>query len=96
MPNAEDYEKARGRAKAKYGFYVHAVVYAAVIGLLLFINLATSSGNLWVIWPLLGWGVFLALHGAKVFLGADNSAIIDDLTEHELKRSHTNSPENGK
>ena len=82
-----DYKTARRRATAKYGFYVHAAVFAAVMVLLLIINLATSRDILWVIWPLLGWGIALALHGARVFMLSDKNAIIDALTEQELRRS---------
>ena len=87
MPDDDDYAKARARAEAKYGFLVHAVVYAAVILLLLIINLLTSPGNLWVIWPLLGWGLAVTLHGARVFLLADRNAMLDALTERELRLS---------
>ena len=81
----ETYEQARARAEAKYGFFVHAVVYAAVMLMLLIINLLTSPGTLWFIWPLFGWGLAVVLHGARVYLMADKNAVIDALTERELK-----------
>jgi len=90
MPQKDDYTRARERAEAKYGFLVHAVVYAAVLLLLLIINLLTSPGTLWFIWPLLGWGLAVTLHGARVFLFADRNAMIDALTERELRQSRTN------
>ncbi|MBJ3764509.1 2TM domain-containing protein [Maribius pontilimi] len=86
MPRAQDYERARARAKAKFEFYVHVLIYAAVIGLLATINMITSSGTIWFIWPLIGWGLAVALHGARVFLLGDKTAIIDALTEDELRR----------
>ena len=89
MPQEDDYTKARARAEAKYGFFVHAVVYGAVMLLLLIINLLTSPGTLWFIWPLLGWGLAVTLHGARVFLLADRKAIVDALTERELRLSGT-------
>ncbi len=87
MSHTRDYERARGRAEAKYQFYVHAVVYAAVMVLLVVINLFTSPGNLWGIWPLIGWGFAVALHGARVFLMGDRNAIVDALTDRELGHS---------
>ncbi|MHA1165614.1 MAG: 2TM domain-containing protein [Alphaproteobacteria bacterium] len=48
-------EKIRGVA-------VHLFVYLAVNALLIGINLTYSPGNLWFIWPLLGWGIGLAGH----------------------------------
>ena len=89
MPQEDNYTRARARAEAKYAFFVHAVVYAAVMLLLLMINLLTSPGTLWFIWPLLGWGLAVTLHGARAFLLADKSAIVDALTERELRRART-------
>ena len=47
------------------GFRTHAIVFAAVMTLLVVINLFHMS-NIWVHWPLLGWGLGLAFHGAAV------------------------------
>ena len=89
MSHEDNYSKARARAEAKYAFFVHAVVYIAVMLLLLIINLLTSPGTLWFIWPLLGWGLAVTLHGARVFLLADKNAIVDALTERELRQAET-------
>ena len=87
MADTETYKRARRRAKAKYRFFVHAVVYFAVMLLLVVINVVTSPGVMWVIWPLMGWGLAVALHGGSVFLLGDGTQIIDDMTERELQRS---------
>ena len=89
MPPTMDHERARARAEAKYGFFVHASVFGAVMGLLVVINLLSWSGTFWVIWPLTGWGLAVALHGARVFLLADKEKIIDALTKDELRQSGT-------
>lgn len=49
------------------GFYIHLTQYVIVIALLAAINLTTSSGYLWFVWPALGWGVGIVAHGASVF-----------------------------
>lgn len=87
MTHTDKYAKARERAKAKYGFFVHAGVYAAVMVLLVFINLVTSPQVIWFVWPLIGWGLAVVLHGVGVFLLADKNVVIEKLTEHELRRS---------
>ena len=87
MSEQDEYAKARARAEAKYGFFAHAGVYAAVMVLLVVINLLISPSVIWFIWPLMGWGFLLALHGLRVFLLADKSAVIDALTERELRQS---------
>ena len=96
MPQTENYERARARAEAKYGFFVHVVVYVAVILLLVIINMLTSPGTTWFIWPLLGWWLAVALHGARVFLFADRYTIVDALTEHELRCSSADKRDDGK
>lgn len=87
MTQTDEYTKARGRAEAKYRFFVHAGVYAAVMVLLVIINVVTSPQVIWFIWPLMGWGFALALHGVRVFLLSDKNVIVDALTERELRHS---------
>jgi len=95
MPEPENYRQARRRAEAKYGFFVHAAIYIAVMVLLVIINMFTSPGTIWFIWPLTGWGLAVALHGTWVFLLADGNTIIDALTERELRHSATDKRDEG-
>ncbi|MGI9174170.1 MAG: 2TM domain-containing protein, partial [Rhodothermales bacterium] len=61
---------ARGeRAETLVGFALHLINYLAVSVLLLLINLFASPSMPWAIWPLLGWGIGVASHGAGVFFG---------------------------
>ena len=53
---------ARRRADAKLGWLIHAIVYVMVNTLL--VTLSLSSGRNWAVFPLLGWGLGLAAHGA--------------------------------
>ena len=48
-------------------FYTHAIQYGLVMLLLLVINLMTNPDYLWVIWPAMGWGIGLLIHGLNVF-----------------------------
>ena len=50
------------------GFYTHLTIYVIVNGALLALNLL-AGGPSWVVWPLIGWGLGLAAHGIRVFLG---------------------------
>jgi len=95
MTQTDEYAKARRRAVAKYRFFVHAAVYAAVMVLLVVINLLTSPGIIWFIWPLIGWGFAVALHGLRVFLLSDRSEIVDALTERELRHLGTGKTDEG-
>ena len=87
MTNTDAYAKARRRAAAKYRFFVHAAVYAAVMALLVIIDLVTSSRDIWFVWPLIGWGLAVGLHGVRAFHLADGHDIVDALTERELRQS---------
>lgn len=48
------------------GFYIHFLIYAAVIVLLVAIN-AFSGGTMWAHWPALGWGIGILAHGYGAF-----------------------------
>lgn len=95
MRQADSYEKARERAAAKYGFVVHATVYVMVMILLVAINLLTTPETIWSIWPFLGWGIAVGLHGARVHWFADRNTILDALTEKELQRMGADRTEKG-
>lgn len=74
--------RARQRAGAKLGFYIHLTVYLLVNSLLLAINLQTSPERLWFFWSLCGWGVGIVCHGLSVFVGP---GIMQRMTERELE-----------
>jgi hypothetical protein len=95
MADTDEYAKARRRAAAKYRFFVHAAVYAAVMALLVIIDLVTSTGGIWFVWPLIGWGLALGLHGLRAFHLADGNDIVDALTERELRQSGVGTSEDG-
>ncbi len=63
----KEYKKAKKRVKAKKGFYWHIASYLIVNTFLFSINLLTSPGDWWFIFPLLGWGVSIIFHFIGVF-----------------------------
>jgi hypothetical protein len=67
------------RANAKLGFRQHAFIYVMVIGGLAAVNLLTSPGYLWFVWPLGGWGIGLLSHGLSVHgvMAGDREAMIE-------------------
>ena len=74
---------ARRRAGAKLGWYLHAGVYLLVN--LLLITLSATSGRHWAVYPALGWGLGLAIHGAVVFLVA-GSGLQERMVQAERER----------
>lgn len=75
--------RARLRAAAKSGFYIHLTVYLLVNSLLLAINLQISPERLWFLWSLCGWGVGVICHGMSVFFGR---SIVQRIADYELEK----------
>lgn len=81
----EDIETlARQRAGKKIGWYIHAFVYITVnIGLAL---LSSFSGHHWAVFPALGWGLGLLIHGMVVFVAPPGSNFRENLVQRERER----------
>jgi hypothetical protein len=69
-PADVEYQRARERAKQVQGLYTHLLVYAVINAGLFLINWATRGpdGAWWFYWPLLGWGVAVAIHLVVTFV----------------------------
>lgn len=81
-------EQARERIEELKGYYSHLAAYIAVNLFLFGLNMATSPGHLWFIYPLLGWGIGVAIHTAEVFwTGPDwESRKMEELTGYRNTR----------
>lgn len=89
MPQLTEQEidqQARKRAGAKMGWYVHALVYVVVnLGLFAFSRYGFGQRP-WSVYPLLGWGLGLALHGISVFVLGKGSHWREQMVERERER----------
>ncbi|HEV7384519.1 MAG TPA: 2TM domain-containing protein [Phenylobacterium sp.] len=75
---------AERRADVKLGFRTHFMAYLLVNAGLVVINLVTSPGYFWAIWPIIGWGLGLAAHFVAVYhFGGD---VRERAVEAELRR----------
>ena len=61
------YYKAQKKVEEIKGFYGHLTSYIVVMGGLTVLNWVTSPQYFWVVYPALGWGIGLAVHGMSVF-----------------------------
>lgn len=86
MEKPDAYKRAKKRAEAKIGFYIHLAVYVVVNVLLLVINLTASPQYLWFKWPLMGWGIGLFFHGMSVFSGRKLRALKERMIEKEIQK----------
>ena len=74
---------ARRRAGAKMGWYIHAFVYVLVnLGL---VTISAANGRSWAMYPLMGWGPGLLIHGAVVWFIAPGGGFYDRLVERERR-----------
>ena len=77
---------ARRRAGAKMGWYVHACVYVLVNLAMLAFSRYGFGQRPWSIFPVIGWGIGLALHGISVFVLGKGSALRERLVDRERER----------
>ncbi len=75
---------ARRRAGAKLGWYIHAGVYIAVN--LLLALLSAMSDRHWAVFPALGWGIGLAIHGVVVFVLTGGGGLHEQMVQRERDR----------
>ena len=75
---------ARRRAKAKLGWFAHAAVYVAVNLVLIAVSVSTGRG--WALYPVLGWGLGLMLHGVSVWLFAPGGQWLERMVQRERSK----------
>ena len=77
---------ARRRAGAKLGWYVHVTVYVLVNLVVFSMSTYGFGSRPWSIFPLLGWGLGVALHGISVFVLGSGSGLRERLIQKERER----------
>lgn len=82
--------RARKRAAAKIGWYTHASIYILVNLFLAF--LSARSSHAWALFPALGWGLGLLIHGVRVWLAPQGGALHASLLERERQALRRQNP----
>ncbi|MBX3653386.1 MAG: 2TM domain-containing protein [Ramlibacter sp.] len=77
---------ARRRAGAKLGWYIHACAYVLVNLVVFGLSKYAFGSRPWSVFPLLGWGLGLALHGASVFLIGKGTGLRERMVQRERER----------
>lgn len=92
MTDEEIRKKALGRVRARKSFFIHLSVYLAVnafLWIIWFVNSGAAMGTagwgmhgapVWPIFPTLGWGIAIVIHGVSVF------AFHGDWEEREVEK----------
>jgi hypothetical protein len=81
---------ARERAEMLQGLYIHMTMFAVINSGLALINWMTrgEGGAWWVIWPLLGWGIGLAVHMMATMLPMFSPRWVDRRAEQIARGGH--------
>lgn len=76
--------RARRRVGRKIGFYVHAFVYL-IVNLGLYAMDQLTGQARWHQWPLMGWGLGLAVHGIVVFVSLHTEGLRLRMVDNEIQ-----------
>lgn len=66
--NIEVKQEQISNSQQRKGFQSHLFIFIAINAFLVILNLLVSPGYFWAIYPILGWGLGLLLHGIKVYM----------------------------
>ena len=77
---------ARKRAGAKLGWYIHACLYVVVNLFMFAFSYYGFRHRPWSIYPVLGWGLGLTLHGIAVFVLGSGGGLRERLVQRERER----------
>jgi hypothetical protein len=77
---------AHKRAAAKLGWYVHAFFFVVVNLIILALSRHGFGHRPWSVFPFLGWGLGLALHGVSVFVLGSGNGLREHLVQKERER----------
>ncbi len=87
MPMNEDelLRRAKRRVGLKTGFMTHALIYL-LVNLGLFAANLFNGGQRWHVFPLLGWGLGLAIHGIVTFIALRGEGLRERMLADEVER----------
>lgn len=83
-PDTDLEQLAHKRASAKMGWYIHASIYV-IVNLALAV-LSAMSARHWAVYPAIGWGLGLAIHGLVVFLRIGGAGLHERMVQRERQR----------
>lgn len=94
------YREARRRVNEKKKFYNHLTTYLVMSAFFFVLNAMTSFGHWWFYWPMMGWGIGVAMQYFKVFgfpgSGLGSSEWEKREMEKELGRYPSSRKDNGR
>ena len=86
MKTQEAYANAKKKVETRMSFFTHLAVYVGVITLLTLLNLTVAGDYFWAMWPMIGWGSGVMVHGLRTFVFDANSSLKGRLIEKEMQK----------
>lgn len=80
-------EISKDRIKEYREFFEHVAAYVFVNIGLVFIDLLTGDGLNWFFFPLIGWGIGVAIHGATIFFRPKFERLAERFETNALKQN---------
>lgn len=77
-------EREARRILRRRAWWIHLAVYLATNVALVVIWALTGAGHPWFLYPIVGWGIGLAAHGASAFLLASPQDIVLEREQRRL------------
>jgi hypothetical protein len=77
-------EREARRILRRRAFWVHAAIYVATNVALFIVWALVGGGFPWFLFPILGWGIGLAAHGAVAFLLASPQDLVLEREQRRL------------
>lgn len=81
-----EFQAAKMQVRKKKNFYRHLGVYLSVGSFFLLMNLATYHGKWWFFFPLLPWGIGLAIQYLTTFGFPGTGILSDEWEQRELEQ----------
>jgi predicted membrane channel-forming protein YqfA (hemolysin III family) len=82
-------EREARRIARRQWFWLHAAVYVPIQLILLVVWITTGANFPWFAFPLLGWGILLAVHGVYAFVMKTPEEIMIERAAREGPRGAT-------
>lgn len=80
------HKKAKQRVIAKKGFYIHFGIYVIISIFLFLINLLADPSDYWFYYPVLSWGIAVAIQYFVTFGVPGSDILSQEWEERELER----------
>ena len=88
MKNQEAYTNAKKKVETRMSFYTHLAVYLVVITMLTILNVTVAGDYFWAIWPMIGWGSGVIIHGLSTFVFDSQSSLKERLIAKEIQKGN--------